>query len=560
MSDSDWFKPDRLTVRQVLGDSYNFYNIPEYQRPYKWRNKQIEDLIDDIEESMDTGEYFIGSIILVKKNDVYDVIDGQQRLTTLTLMLAAFYQKFGIQEIRKCFIDDDQEKFRIKVSPRVDQRNEFHEGFLSNILSGEEPDRHRENVFTKYYYITKEILEDHGLLKDKETASLFLKYVLDNVSLIRIYTRSEGFAVKLFYVMNTRGTSLTNDEIIKVILYDKLNERDRESFMGDWKNIEGIRKRLSGMWWPFDSAERIFTLYSYYHLGEKPKSTVFDTYSKMIDKGESPLKIINKVKQYANSLLELHGDHSYESEFIQDDRKLYPFYYLNDTVYWQVILSSAIDTDFPDFEKLTKELVRLYYLNWISGHNSGNIRDISLKILKKIIDKEHVSKIVSLAEKKISDEDLEKLAFENLEKDVYSEKPKNWLRPVLLLLEYDLYDESGVDFIDDSGSDAPSIDHILPQEWQSIHYWSEKWTAEDASKYIYKLGNMTLISLSKNSKLGNTDFITKKGQYTGNIGNERATKFRLNDMVVNNEDWEVESLRNRQSYMVKRLKEILKNP
>ncbi len=288
MSDSDWFKPDRLTVRQVLGDSYNFYNIPEYQRPYKWRNKQIEDLIDDIEESMDTGEYFIGSIILVKKNDVYDVIDGQQRLTTLTLMLAAFYQKFGIQEIRKCFIDDDQEKFRIKVSPRVDQRNEFHEGFLSNILSGEEPDRHRENVFTKYYYITKEILEDHGLLKDKETASLFLKYVLDNVSLIRIYTRSEGFAVKLFYVMNTRGTSLTNDEIIKVILYDKLNERDRESFMGDWKNIEGIRKRLSGMWWPFDSAERIFTLYSYYHLGEKPKSTVFDTYSKMIDKGESP--------------------------------------------------------------------------------------------------------------------------------------------------------------------------------------------------------------------------------------------------------------------------------
>ncbi len=259
-------------------------------------------------------------------------------------------------------------------------------------------------------------------------------------------------------------------------------------------------------------------------------------------------------------MLELHGEHSYESEFIQDDRKLYPFYYLNDTVYWQVILSSAIDTDFPDFEKLTKELVRLYYLNWISGHNSGNIRDISFKILKKIIDKEHVSKIVSLAEKKISDEDLEKLAFENLEKDVYSEKPKNWLRPVLLLLEYDLYDESGVDFIDDSGSDAPSIDHILPQEWQSIHYWSEKWTAEDASKYIYKLGNMTLISLSKNSKLGNTDFITKKGQYTGNIGNERATKFRLNDMVVNNEDWEVESLRNRQSYMVKRLKEILKNP
>ena len=560
MLDSDWFKPDRLTVRQVLGDSYNFYNIPEYQGPYKWKDEQIEQLVQDIEESMEVGEYFIGSIILVKKKDGYDVIDGQQRLTTLTLMLAVFYQKYGVQELRKCFIDDDQLKSRIKISPRVDQRNEFYEGFLSSILIGKDPDSHRENVFSKYYYITKEILESHELLKDEETASLFLKHVLDNVSLIRIYTSSEGFAVKLFYVMNTTGTSLSNDEIIKVILYDKLNERDRETFMGDWKNIEGIRSRLSGLWQPFDSTERIFTLYSYYYLGEKPKSTVFDIYSRMIQKGESPLKIINKVKQFANSLLKLHGKHSHETELIQDDRKLYPFYYLNDKVYWQVVLASAIDTAYPDFEKLVQELFRLYYLNWISGHNSGNIRDISLKILKKIIGKEHVSQIISLAEKKISEEDLEKLAFDNLEKDVYSEKPKNWLRALLLLLEYDLYDESGVDFIEQSGQDAPSIDHILPEEWQTNHYWTEKWVPEDAARYIYKLGNMTLISLLKNSKLRNTDFITKKRQYAGNIGNEKATKFRLNDMIVNNEDWNAEALKRRQGYMLKKLKEILKTP
>ena len=98
----------------------------------------------------------------------------------------------------KCFIDDDQEKYRIKISPRVDQRNEFHEGFLRRILNRQEPDKHRDNIFSNYYYITKEILESHDLLSDKETASGFFKYVLDNVSLIRIYTASEGFAVKLF--------------------------------------------------------------------------------------------------------------------------------------------------------------------------------------------------------------------------------------------------------------------------------------------------------------------------------------------------------------------------
>ena len=94
------FKPDLMTVRELLSNSYNVYTIPEYQRPFKWTREQIEKLIQDVKESMDTGEYFIGSIILIKKPEGFDVIDGQQRLTTLTLILSAFYQKYKTNEIR----------------------------------------------------------------------------------------------------------------------------------------------------------------------------------------------------------------------------------------------------------------------------------------------------------------------------------------------------------------------------------------------------------------------------------------------------------------------------
>lgn len=560
MRSNEGFEPNRLTVRELLSNSYNFYNIPEYQRPFKWKEKQIGELIKDIMESMDTGEYFIGSVILIKKQDGFDVIDGQQRLTTLTLILAAFFHEYNLGELRKCLIDEDQSRFRIKISPRVDQRNDFYEGFLSKILDGKEPDTHRENIFSKSYYITKELLSENSVFNDKEKASRFCRHLLDRVSLIRIATDSEGFAVRLFYVMNTRGTSLSSDEVIKVLLYDKLNERDRETFMGSWRNIEGHAKQLSDIWAEFDKLEKIFNLYTYYYLGEKPRTLVYDTYAKMIDKGNEPLSIINEVQQFSESLLKLHLNKIGENKLIEKDRTLYPFYYLYDSVYWQVLLGSAIDVGYPALQDLVQELFRLYYLNWIAGHNTGNIRDISMKILKHIKDKKSIYTITSTAEEKIKDDDLEKSAFANLEKDVYGDRPRNWLHAVLCILEYDLYDGSGVDYIETSGQEAPSIDHILPKDWQSVDYWTVNWKASEANEVIYKLGNMTLISLPKNKKIGNLDFVSKKRHYSGNIGDAKATKFKLNDFVIGLNDWNLTNLKQRHAQMVSRLKEILRQP
>ena len=554
------FKPEHMTVRELLSNSYNFYTIPEYQRPFKWTRQNIEKLIQDIKESMDTGEYFIGSIILVKKPDGFDVIDGQQRLTTLTLILSAFYQKYKTNELKKCLVDDDQNKFRIKVAPRVDQRNEFQEGFLRAIVDGKEPDPDRHNKFSYSYYLTKELLSENDLYDNKDVAKDFYNYLLDRVILIRIYTETEGFAVKLFYVMNTTGTSLSNDEVIKVILYDKLNDKDRETFMGSWRAIENDQKQLSNLWGTLDKLERIFTLYSYYYLGEKPRTIVYDTYAKMITKGENPLVIINKVKQFTDSLIELHREHSKGDRYIRDDRVLYPFYYLYDSVYWQLILATAINVNYSNVSDLAQELLRLYYLNWISGHNSANIKDSSIKVLKLVKDNELLSKIISLAEEKIRNEDLERQAFENLNKDVYVDKPKNWLRAVLCLIEYDLYDDSGAAYIEKFGIDSPSIDHILPKDWRSVHYWTEQWNESDANQFIYKLGNMTLISLPKNEKIRNLDFISKKGHYSGTIGDSRATRYKINDSITRLQNWNREGLQKRQEWMVDRLKNILKSP
>jgi hypothetical protein len=239
---------------------------------------------------------------------------------------------------------------------------------------------------------------------------------------------------------------------------------------------------------------------------------------------------------------------------------LYPFYYLNDTVYWQVILATAINVNYSNVTDLAQELLRLYYFNWISGHNSANIKDISTKVLKLVKKNKPVSEIISLAEEEIRKEDLEKQAFENLKKDVYSNKPKNWLHAVLCLIEYDLYDDSGAAYIEQNGKDSPSIDHILPEKWRDVDYWTQQWNDGDADQFIYKLGNMTLISLSINDKIKNLDFNSKKRHYSGSISDSRATRYKLNDSITNLQNWNREELQKRQEWMIDRLKNILKSP
>ena len=86
---SEIFKPEAKTIKKIFGDADSYYQIPDYQRPYSWTAEQIEQLWDDVLSAMESNEesYFLGPMILIKTNEGYfEVVDGQQRLTTLTIL------------------------------------------------------------------------------------------------------------------------------------------------------------------------------------------------------------------------------------------------------------------------------------------------------------------------------------------------------------------------------------------------------------------------------------------------------------------------------------------
>src|SRR3989304_6903439 len=82
------FKPDAKTIVKIFSDADSYYQVPDYQRPYSWEDEQIEQLWDDLNSAIESGDesYFLGPMILIKTKDGFDVVDGQQRLTTLTIL------------------------------------------------------------------------------------------------------------------------------------------------------------------------------------------------------------------------------------------------------------------------------------------------------------------------------------------------------------------------------------------------------------------------------------------------------------------------------------------
>jgi uncharacterized protein with ParB-like and HNH nuclease domain len=83
------FKPQAKTIKQIFGDADSYYQIPDYQRPYSWKTEQIEELWEDVFLAMESKQesYFLGAIILASKDGYFEVIDGQQRITTITVLL-----------------------------------------------------------------------------------------------------------------------------------------------------------------------------------------------------------------------------------------------------------------------------------------------------------------------------------------------------------------------------------------------------------------------------------------------------------------------------------------
>lgn len=290
---------DQKTVKELFENKKSDFLIPDYQRPYAWGESECLTLWEDIfsfafpdndkdKFNSSNDEYFLGPIVTFKNDDgKMEIIDGQQRLTTLMLFLRAFYARYGNMQdseskatrenIEKCIWKTDEfgkpNMNALKINSEVATDNDKGE-FLSILKDGIAYKEMKSNYAANYRFFQTKI---------EEFLNAFPGYfsylpirILNNCILLPIEAESQDTALRIFSTLNDRGKPLSDADIFKAQFYKYFSAKgEKDAFIKKWKALEELCEKIfhpvSGT--PMDE---LFTRYMYFErakMGIKSSTT-----------------------------------------------------------------------------------------------------------------------------------------------------------------------------------------------------------------------------------------------------------------------------------------------
>lgn len=577
----DIFKPSSLTIKQLFGNTDSLYQIPRYQRPYSWGDDQLEKLWDDLIEAKDNDpNYFLGSVITAKPEDstsYLDIVDGQQRLTTLTILLCVYRDLFPninheILDTNPFAVDHKVIYSSIRFNDRFERlrlrtHSNHQSDFDSIILNGDT---------TKVKKPTKvDLRKDEPKFKFINTAHFFnlkltelgeaeagtlINYIFNSVKIIRIDCQSVAFAIKLFQVLNDRGLDLSNADLIKSFLIGQIQKsfagdteikkQKEDQFMDDWKICETHSNHTE------TSLNDLFVMYEYYVLGTNPKKSLYDELVEVF-KDKDPNIVINDVKSFISN---------YKSEiFDKDDKLIYSYFYISWGMYWRTVLLTALNSNYKDYDTFIKVFRRYYYLSWIAGFTLSRIKQTSFNVIKYLKEGKSIDFIKEELESNMKQNETIKRAIDNLKGDIYFE---SWCKPLLYMIEYNQTDDSSLNFLEMTDRNI-QVEHILPRAYMTNEEWKDKiLNSEVVDPWIHTGANLTLLSGKKNQQASNNGFESKIQSYRGKgfyaESSEGITAFRITQQIVNDFDngkfqkqWNHDSILDRWNWFCSQVEVIL---
>ena len=257
--------PQKIEARQqalldIFSDQYTF-RIPRYQRPYAWGTEHAGQLLDDLIDALgeNTGEdieqvtpYFLGSIVLVRhvaERNVVDVIDGQQRLITLSLLLAC------LREYLPDHVENLDQRLRQRGDallgqpdvPRLSLRDRDQDFYVEKIIKHDGLDGVVDE--TQLSDSKRNLLQNSRLLREKlsklepSTIERLAKYMILRCYLVVVETADLSSGYRIFSVLNSRGRDLKATDILKSDIIGKLPENDRDVYNKKWEDAEEYLER-----------------------------------------------------------------------------------------------------------------------------------------------------------------------------------------------------------------------------------------------------------------------------------------------------------------------------
>lgn len=521
-------------LRDFIGTNKVLFRIPVYQRNYDWSESNCNRLLDDIYGIMQSGDkHFLGTIVFVAAKSggfalqEYIIIDGQQRLTTLMLILKALsvvaesvgddcYHEIEEQYLHNKYCD---EEFKVKLKPIKSGNNQFLL-LLEDKIDEMDEDTHIYHNFM----LCKERFERWA------EKSINPSHVLDALTKLEIVeivlTKGEDDPQVIFESINSTGLELSNADLIRNYLL--MNADDQEKLYENyWLYIEKtLRNKMD-----YSNLDAFFMQYIVYKTSKPVNSRqLYNSFVKLFkDSGYSQENILKELRYYA----EIFGAFVYGSDRYSDriNKLLYRLRVLNQTTCYPFLLHV-----FDDYHQgvITEETVEkilqfiLAYLlrRMVCGVPSNTLRGLFTYLYNRIF------KVASNKQKYY--ETLNKFLFTVSSKDVIPSAAEferalqkaniygnNALCRFLLL---DIENGDGKEILQ---AENLTIEHIMPQtlsaDWSHIR-------PEEHEEYLHTLGNLSVTGY--NSELSNKSFAEKR-----DIIRENSKAVILNSDVLDKESW-----------------------
>lgn len=546
----------KQTVKELLSSGkINKFSIPEYQRPYAWSVDEVETLFNDLWSFTEKGEektYFLGSIVSYINEDVQEIIDGQQRITTLFLLLRAIYTKLNEPEIKT----PEAEHFIKEIAPAIWKTNQLNgeiyykeilieskvvnnEGneILRRILETGEADNKAEDNYSVNYLKLKELYEKAS--KDNPMLIYtFILSVLENAILLPITADSQETALTIFSTLNDRGLPLSDADIFKAQIYKHLDKSKTAEFIKSWQNLEEDSKNAN---------ESIQSLFYYYMFYLRAKENDSDTTtpgvrkfffnnnnSRLLDDNllENLKLVLNMWKIVNNRIVIDEEKWSENAEILKslDILKSYP----NEFWKYPVVsyyLAHRNEDNFSNvfvafLRKLTQELIIHYLYSPTINAVKGDILKLNVDIIKS---------------------SKPEFKFKEIDKNLWAsniENPNS--KSVRMLLKILAYNKQ-----DNLLPETWEIEHIFPQKWHDNYFVNE--TDESVKEKIEYLGNKVPFEKKLNIQAGNGYFSKKQEEYAkSNI----AIAKELSDKTLY-KDWKLDDITRRGFIISEEIKSTL---
>lgn len=580
MANEHEIKSEKIFVKDIF--STMWFRIPEYQRPYIWSRDEVDDLLDDLTfahaEKPET-EYFLGSFVFQSKPagttngqefDENDLLDGQQRMTTLLMLFACIRDLSTESNVRASCqrsifqegddIDGIPERTRIVFSIRKEVQD-FVDEFVKT-----EGGTNREAELAKVAEksedpsvpnMAKAILEMRRYLQDPDInvkLGEFLKFLRNRVLLIYIATEDLDDAFRLFTILNARGVPLRNSDILKSMNLGALppkDEADKARYAKLWEEAEGeladdfdrflnhLRTIL------VKDKARLNLLQEFedkiYDPKEKDKSTGLKKPA-LLEKGKPTFVFIERYLKHYGTLL---GGGNYDDtgstfEFDNLVRVMVTGLPSSDWIPPLLRYFDRFKHDrLPDFLIL---LDNKFSSDWIAQYTPTE-RIENMNEVIRVIESASTSNDVLLAKCfKVDGEGVVRA----IEGSVYG---RRFTRYLLLKLDFLYHDHAHR-----MAFESLSVEHVLPQKPAAGSKWRADFSDEQRKELTNRIGNLVLITTKKNTSQGNSDYDVKRTKYFAKKVNTCPNSLR----VLQNLYWTPVELLANQKTVVDKLRHYYK--